>query len=138
MRNSKTFLMVAVATLMSAGAQAGTPDIPAGTAVDCIPFPSIEAIKSASIFQGEKPALIQNMTCDVINDQRIPSQSKIVGEVRAVSALGPYFIVWKRLQFPSDQGALEWKPEDDNFVSSRIQENGSLRVTFQRGLHSAT
>ncbi len=135
MRNSKTILAVAVAMLMASGVQAETLDIPAGTVADCIPTPSIEAIKSASIFQGEKPTLIQRITCDVINGQPVPAQSRLVGEVRAVSALGPYSLVWQRLQLRSDQGDLVWSPQDEDFVSSRIQSNGTLRVTFKRALN---
>ena len=138
MRDSKSVLAVAVAMLIGSVAHAQTLDIPAGTVADCIPYPSIEAIKSASIFQGEKPELVQMMTCDVIKEQPIPVQSRLVGEVRAVTALGPYSIVWKRLQVPSDEGALVWNPKDDDFASSRIQANGTLRVTFNRGFNTST
>jgi hypothetical protein len=134
MRNSKTILAVAVAMLGASAVHAETLDIPVGTVADCIPFPSVEAIKSSSIFQGEKPALVQLMTCEVINGQPIPAHSKFVGEVRASSALGPYSIVWQRLQLPGAQGILEWNPHDEDFVSSRIQDTGKLRVTFKRGL----
>jgi hypothetical protein len=134
MRNSKTILAVAIAMLIASGVHAETMDIPVGTVADCIPFPSVEAIKSASIFKGEKPALAQIMTCEIIKGQPIPAQSKLIGEVRAVSALGPYSIVWQRLQLPDAQGVLEWNPADEDFVSSRIQDTGNLRVTFKRGL----
>ena len=135
MRNSKTILAVAVAMLVASGVHAETLDIPVGTVADCIPFPSVEAIKSASIFQGEKPALAQIMTCEVIKGQPIPAHSKLVGEVRAGSALGPYAIVWQRLQLPGAQGVLEWNRHDEDFISSRIQDTGNLRVTFKRGLN---
>lgn len=135
MRNSKTILAVAVAMLMAPGVHAETLDIPAGTVADCIPTPSIEAIKSASIFQGENPVLVQRITCDVINGQPVPAQSRLVGEVRAVSALGPYSVVWQLLQLPSDQGDLIWSPQDGDFASSRIQSNGTFRVTFKRALN---
>ncbi|MBV7514579.1 hypothetical protein [Pseudomonas sp. PDM25] len=134
MRDSKTVLRVAVTMLMASGVHAATLDIPVGTVADCIPFPSIEAIKSASIFQGENPALVQLMTCEVIKGQPLPAQSKLVGEVRAGSNLGPYSIVWQRLQLTGAQGVLEWNPADEDFVSSRIQDAGHLRVTFKRGL----
>ena len=135
MRNSKTVLVMTVAMLMGSVAQAETLVVPAGTVADCIPSPSIEAIKSASIFQGENPALVQMITCDVIKGQPIPAQSRLVGEVRAVSALGPYSLVWQRMQLRSDQGDLVWNPKDEDFVSSRIQSNGTLRVTFKRALN---
>lgn len=135
MRYSKTFLAITVATLMASTAHAETLDFPAGTVADCIPTPSVEAIKSASIFQGENPALVQVITCDVIKSQPIPAQSRLVGEVRAVSALGPYSLVWQRLQLRSEQGDLAWNPQDEEFVSSRIQSNGTLRVTFKRALN---
>jgi hypothetical protein len=125
--------------LLSAGsigafAHAETFQIHAGSVADCIPSPSIEAIKSASIFQGENPALVQMATCDVIKGQPLPAQSRLYGEIRAVSALGPYSLVWQRLQLRSDQGDIVWSPEDDSFVSSRIQSNGTLRMTFERTL----
>lgn len=130
--------VIAVTMLLGAGAHAASLDIPAGTIADCIPSPSIEAIKSASIFQGDKPALVQMMTCDVMTGQPIPAQSRLLGEVRAVSALGPYSIVWRRLQLRSDQGDLVWSPNDEDFASSLFQGNGQIRVTFKRGLNVHT
>ncbi len=134
MHNPKTILAVAVAMLMGSGVRAETMNIAVGTVADCIPFPSVEAIKSASIFQGEKPALTQLMTCEVIKGQPIPAQSKLVGEVRASTAFGPYTIVWQRLQLPGSQGVLGWNPHDEDFISSSVQDTGNLRVTFKRGL----
>lgn len=126
--------MLLSAGFIGGGVHAETFQIHAGAVADCIPSPSIEAIKSASIFQGENPALVQMVTCDVIKGQPLPVQSRLVGEIRAVSALGPYSLVWQRLQLRSDQGDIVWSPEDDQFVSSRIQSNGTLRMTFERTL----
>ncbi len=116
------------------GAHAEAFHIPAGAVADCVPSPSIEEIKSATIFKGENPALVHMVTCDVIKGQPLPVESRAVGEIRAVSALGPYSFVWQRLQIRSEQGDIVWSPEDANFVSSRIQRNGTLRMTFERTL----
>lgn len=134
MGRSMKVLALLGASLIAAGVHAETFEIPAGTVADCVPSPSIEAIKSASIFQGENPALVQMVTCDVIKGQPLPVQSRLVGEIRAVSALGPYSLVWQRLQLRSERGDIVWSPEDENFVSSRIQSNGTLRMTFERTL----
>jgi hypothetical protein len=135
MHNSKAVLVVAVAMLVGSGVHAATLNIPEGTVVDCMPTPSIEAIKSASVFQGENPALVKQMTCEVIKGQPIPAQLKLVGELRAVAALGPYSIVWQRLQVPEAEGLFEWSGGQKEFASSRIQDTGKLRVTFERGIN---
>lgn len=135
MRNFKTVLVIPVAMLMVLVAQAEMLVVPAGTVADCIPSPSIEAIKSASVFQGENPALIQMITCDVIKGQPIPAKFRLLGELRAVSVLGPYSLVWQQMQLRGDQGDLVWNPKDEDLVSSRIQSDGTLRMTFKHDLN---
>lgn len=134
MRSARQVMLMVVAILACSLAQAEKLAVPAGFAVDCIPSPSIESIKSGSIFQGENPALVQMITCDVIEGQSIPAQSRLFGEVRAQSALGPYEVIWQRLQVQNYQGDLVWNPRHEDLVSSRIQSNGTLRVTFERTL----
>lgn len=141
-QKTQTLLASSLALLVTAGAQAGVPcidcfhnvTIPAGTEVACSPFPSIETIKNATVFQGDKPALTQVMTCKVSNGQTIPAQSTFVGELVAGSALGPYSFVWQRLSLPGTGGSIELDIADDELLSSKADNNGQLRLTFKRDL----
>lgn len=115
---------------------AKVPDIPAGTVAECIPFPTMKTIISGAVFRSTEPPFVEVMTCDVVNGGPVPKQSRFVGEVRAPDALGPYSIVWQRLQLPGADGVLEWRPQDGGLTTSRTLENGNLQVTFKQALKS--
>lgn len=121
---------------VTSAAHAKVPDIPAGTVAECIPFPTMKAILSGAVFRSTEPPLVHVMTCDVVNWDPVPKRYRFVGEVRARSALGPYSIVWQRLQLLSADGVLELRLHDEGSMTSRSLDNGNLQVTFRQALKS--
>lgn len=133
------FLQVALLGIIAGTAQASPAsiDIPAGSQVECLPFPNLDAIKNIVAIkegyaQGIDPAQ-QIVTCTVIPNQVVPAMSVFVGELKEVSA-HRYAVVWHRLRMPGADGGLSWQPSEKDLVAIELAGSGNLRIDFNRGL----
>ncbi|NAP32514.1 hypothetical protein [Pseudomonas syringae] len=133
------FIHAAVFLLIANSAHAEDPApsiIPAGTVVDCVPFPSIETLKKQTVYENGKPALGGVVTCSVIDGQPVPKESRFFGQLIAGPVPNSFSFAWKVLQLPGN-GSIKWSGADSELLSSIQTNNERLQLTFKRELRVA-
>lgn len=129
-------LLLAAATASNAQAEALV-NIPAGSVIECIPFPSIktlnEALSEETAFQAGKLAMGHPVTCMVTKGQAVPMASKFVGQLVDGPVPTSYAFQWEVLEVP-DGYLVRWSNADRDQPSSVQGEGGHLRLTFKHGL----
>lgn len=111
-------------------------NVPAGTAVICLPFPSTETLDKTTVFKGGKPMMPRGVTCTVTDGQLLPDQSKFVGRQIAGPAANSYVLTWDSLQLP-DGHSVRSDIIRSMILSTTPAEVGYLRVTFEKAFDTS-
>lgn len=108
--------------------------IPAGAVVDCLPFPSIETLKTQTVYENGKPAFGGVVTCSVIDGQSVPRQARFVGQLVAGPVPNSFSFAWEVLQLPGNAGSIKWNSADGELLSFIQTDDERLQLTFNRAL----
>lgn len=134
------FIHAAVFLLIANSVHAAQPapsiNIPADAVVDCLPFPSIETLKTQTVYENGKPALGGVVTCSVIDGQPVPKQSRFVGQLIAGPVPNSFSFAWEVLQLPGGY-SIKWDIADGELLSSVQSNDEHLHLTFKRELRVA-
>lgn len=134
------FIHAAVFLLIANTAHAAEPalsvNIPAGAVVDCLPFPSIETLKTQTVYKNGRPAFGGVVTCSVVDGQPVPKQSKFVGQLIPGPVPNSFSFAWEVLQLPGT-GSIKWNSADGELLSSIQTNDDRLQLTFKRVLRVA-
>jgi hypothetical protein len=127
-------VLILMAVTLSGAVHASTRLVVApGTGVECQPFPNLEVIKLAIKVAERGVPLTQEVSCTVLDGQKLPVRYKFIGDLKEVEP-HRYSVVWRRLSIPDTGHWLEW--EADRFtLTTEDQESGNLRVILNDELN---
>ncbi|HHH9443085.1 TPA: hypothetical protein ACP32N_005073 [Pseudomonas aeruginosa] len=116
MRWTHLALLLAAATASNAQAEPLV-NIPAGSAIECTPFPSIKALNQEAAFKDGKLARGRPVTCTVAKGQAVPMASKFFGQLVDGPVPNSYAFQWEVLQL-QDRYSVRWSNAEREQPSS--------------------
>jgi hypothetical protein len=126
--------LLMIANSAHAAETASSVTIPAGAVIDCLPYPSIETLKSETRYENGKPAFDGVVTCTVGDGQSVPKYSRFVGKLISGPVANSFAFAWEGLQYPGTDSVKLTSADGELLYTLQTKEE-HLKLTFKRALN---